>query len=286
MTGPEPNEPPTYPIVPVAEAVAWLAAHDPNWIGRAFIDMLQDGWLEAIRRPNGEIACRRARQKETGEKYTEARAAVVAEYSERTRAGYEAGRWYTGDSTGHPDHVGYYYPFAREVAMYRGTTMTPEQAMWILRDLRQFTAEEVHATAGSLQDDALSDKSLWQPVWTALVDNADQLPPELATSAILARYAAVLADTPSNVLWSDSEVWHSGGSYRLLLGVVGRGVGYPDGGSEVYRIPSRFNGQAELRLIWYIMDCAFWAHDLPVVHQCIDNIASWMHKLADWTVNE
>ena len=33
MTGPEPNEPPTYPVVPVAEAVAWLAAHDPNWIG-------------------------------------------------------------------------------------------------------------------------------------------------------------------------------------------------------------------------------------------------------------
>ena len=64
MTGPEPNEPPTYPVVPVAEAVAWLAAHDPNWIGRAFIDMLQDGWLEAIRRPNGEIACRaRARRK-------------------------------------------------------------------------------------------------------------------------------------------------------------------------------------------------------------------------------
>lgn len=101
-----------------------------------------------------------ARPKETGEKYTEARAAVVAEHSERTRAGYEAGRWYTGDSTGHPDHVGYYYPFAREVAMYRGTTMTPEQAMWILRDLRQFTAEEVHATAASLEDDALNDKSL------------------------------------------------------------------------------------------------------------------------------
>jgi hypothetical protein len=33
-----------------------------------------------------------------------------------------------------------------------------------------------------------------------------RLPPELATSAILARYAAVLADTPSNVLWSDREV--------------------------------------------------------------------------------
>ena len=113
-----------------------------------------------------------------------------------------------------------------------------------------------------------------------------RLPPELATSAILARYAAVLADTPSNVLWSDSEVWPSGGSDALLLGVVGRGVGYPDGGSEVYRLPSRFNGQAELRLIWYIMACAFWAHDLPVVHQCIDIIASWMHKLADWTVNE
>jgi hypothetical protein len=286
QVAPEPNEPPTYPVVPVAEAVAWLAAHDPNWISQAMIGLLQDGWLEAIRRPNGEIACRRARQKETGEKYTEARAAVAAEHSERTRAGYEAGRWYTGDSEGHPDHVGYYYPFAREVAMYRGTTMTPEQAMWILRDLRQFTAEEVDATAGSLQDDALSDKSLWQPAWTALVDNADQLPPELATSAILARYAAVLADTHSNVLWSDSEVWHSGGSYRLLLGVVGRGVGYPDGGSEVYGLPSRFNGQAELRLIWYIMDCAFWADDLPVVHQCIDIIASWMHKLADWTVNE
>ena len=45
MTGPEPNEPPTYPVVPVAEAVAWLAAHDPDWIGRAFIEMLQDGWL-------------------------------------------------------------------------------------------------------------------------------------------------------------------------------------------------------------------------------------------------
>src|SRR5271165_3092354 len=103
-----------------------------------------------------------------------------------------------------------------------------------------------------------------------------RLPPELATSAILARYAAVLADTPSNVLWSDSEVWGSGRSDLLLLGVVGRGVGYPDGGSEFCSLPCRFNGQAELRLIWYIMDCAFWAHDLPVVHQCIDIIASWM----------
>lgn len=59
MTGPEP---PTYPVVPVAEAVAWLAAHDPNWISQAMIGLLQDGWLEAIRRPNGEIACRRKRE--------------------------------------------------------------------------------------------------------------------------------------------------------------------------------------------------------------------------------
>ena len=46
-----------YPRVPVADAVAWLAAHEPGEMGGLFIDGLQEGLFEAIWR-DGQIAVR------------------------------------------------------------------------------------------------------------------------------------------------------------------------------------------------------------------------------------
>ncbi len=44
--------------VPAAEAISYLAAHHPDRLGQALIDLLQAGQAEAFRRPDGDIAFR------------------------------------------------------------------------------------------------------------------------------------------------------------------------------------------------------------------------------------
>ena len=47
-----------FPFVSVSEAIAYLAANEPDRLGQAFIDLLQEWEAFAIRRPDGVIAFR------------------------------------------------------------------------------------------------------------------------------------------------------------------------------------------------------------------------------------
>ena len=171
---------------------------------------------------------------------------------------------------GDPDD-GYYQEEAEDLSAERGQTFTLEQARWIIKNLADF------------KDD---DEAPWEDgrVSDALRDNADQLPAELATSAILARYATALAETDppaAAVPWDigGNDPRDFAGAGWLLVRVISGGIGRSRHRDEI-------NGPVELQRIRDIMDCARKARDLPVLHQCIDIYAGWLKALADHAVKE
>jgi hypothetical protein len=251
----------------------------------------------------------RRRQDETGESYTEARAAVVAKFGEPitirvwfpemvkefeldTPEARKAWRELDKDNFDDLDyfaeaylgndiiHMGWdeleefsfdvmvdeqppgvaqddpvhHLEDAKSASEETRRTITPEQYQWLLGDYD-----------GPVGDDGEVDLDV-------LV--RQHLPAELATSAILARYASALAGAdPATVeyRWPRS----------LLVSAIDSGFksGTPlDMGAT--------NWPTELGRVKHIMECATVAGDVPVLHECIGIFASWLKILADWTVNQ
>jgi hypothetical protein len=250
----------------------------------------------------------RARQAETGESYAEARAAVVAKHDapimirvwfpemhrdfaldtpEARRAWRELDKDdsdeldnfaqnYLGDSLTDigADQLecdyfgdiaveiskGYRFPAddATWVSKETGKTVTPEQVEWLVD---HYGIPE-------------SDEFCGGPDLDVVVQVLDRLPAELATSAILARYAVALAeDDPSAVQYR----WPR----SLLVSAVENGL---RDGNPANRNPVGW--PSELERITAIMRCASDAGDVAVLHECIDILTNWFKRLADWTVDQ
>lgn len=256
----------------------------------------------------------RARQEQTGETYAEARAAVVAEHDKPIHVEL----WYAGrvdlvldtpearkmwrelpttddgeidmpfDPDGVSDFAAQYLPddipglvhndleyewFERGTALREAPGRVVD--LDVLEDAR-WVSEETGTTVTPEQVEYLverygipdSEQFCDGPDLHMVIKVLPSLPDDMTTPAILARYASALADAdPAGV---------------YLLGVVRRGftngnpVNQQDG---VGHLP-------EVERINAIMECATAAGDGAVLHECVNALAAWMHKLADWSVQQ
>jgi hypothetical protein len=186
----------------------------------------------------------RERQAQTGETYTEARAAVVAEH----------------DATDLTD-LEVYLDDAESLSWVTHTTVTPEQLRWMGQNAPELAGRNLGP----------------QPPEEFL----SCLPAELATSAILERYAAAI--------WPGTER-HLNASWDRMEAVDGANVADAllprDLLADFICGMDEVDGPVELERVTAIMACASRACDAAVLHQCIDIITAWMHKLADSSVRQ
>lgn len=267
----------------------------------------------------------RARQAETGESYTEARAAVVAEYDEpieievwvpEIRIGgagdfsldtpearqawrkldkndchavQEFAREYLGNDLltlaadeldpGTASGSAWEAIALAETQSDRIDTYMASDAEWVSRETGQtVTPEQVEYLIdryGIPDSEQFSDG----PDLNMVIKVVPSLPEELATTALLARYADVLAAVDLTAILPDElKEWeHHYPSRRLLMRAIGRGFvsdGTPlDQPGLVWPV--------EVHKVRAIMECAVEAGDATTLHQCVDVLTAWTHKLAD-----
>jgi hypothetical protein len=253
----------------------------------------------------------RERQAQTGESYAEARAAVVAEHDEPIRIRlwfpemhhdvtldtpearkawhrlvqldeYESdgeldllAENYLGNSlaniAANALEDGYLGEVRAEVS--KGYRFPAEDALWVSEHAgRTVTPEQVEYLVDHY---SIADSDEFDgPNLGVVIQLLDQLPAELATTAILARYAAALDEAdPGDITYP----WPR----SLPVSAVKDGL---ENGNPVDGRPT--DQPAELERVTAIMRCAEEARDVAVLHQCIDIITAWMHKLADWSVQQ
>lgn len=106
----------------------------------------------------------------------------------------------------------------------------------------------------------------------------DSLPADRSTTALLERYAEALAGVDLAEMqpeWLPMNMVIDPSRWLLRDAING---GFTDD-TPLAGYPTRWPD--EVHQIRVIIDCATEARDTIVLHQCIDIIAAWMHKLAD-----
>ncbi len=150
---------------------------------------------------------------------------------------------------------------AKDLSAALHRTVTPDQAVWLFE----------HYDGPLDEYDCVDDDYL--------AGMADRLPmpAELAASAVLARYAAALAD------FDLAKVKYS---FPRKLGVVALFDGLHGSSDRGDFVQAPSGWPPEVWRVRVIMDCATAAGDVVVLHQCVDTIAAWMKKIAEWSAGQ